>query len=129
MFKVLLCRVDGSSYKTSYTHFRRDHNLPQNVLLHLLCFAFQALSNFAFLAEVDDKLEAMLTDSKLQPGENSAGVLSTLTIVVWSIFLLRYSRGAPVAAKAAAIGALLLAFRLRHRLVKCGQAIHADSSF
>lgn len=52
-FKVVLNAAIGSRYAIAYAHFRRDHSVPLNIILHLLCLFIQVLGNFALLQVLD----------------------------------------------------------------------------
>lgn len=52
-FKVVLNAAIGSRYAIAYAHFRRDHSVPLNIVLHLLCLFIQVLGNFALLEVLD----------------------------------------------------------------------------
>lgn len=115
--KPLLSLLCGDGYETAYKHFRRDHSRADNLVLHLVCLAFQLLSNFALLGRLDEALvgEGGIVSSAFSSAYPFVGTgptklnLSTSTAHCW-IALLVFSGAPPVcsAASAASIVAALL---------------------
>lgn len=52
-FKPVLHAAIGDSYDVGYKYFRRDHNEPTNVALHLVALVWQLLGNFGLLKTLD----------------------------------------------------------------------------
>ena len=114
--KPLLCLLDGANYKAAYVHFRQDHHNNLNILLHVLCLVGQVCSNFAFLAELDNKLELHL-GTKSGDGQ-PLNLISSLTVVIWSVVLVLTTGGAPSAAKLGGIASIYAAYKMRKQVCK-----------
>jgi hypothetical protein len=54
-WKPVVSYACGASYQRAFSHFRRDHADPTNLLIHLLCLVIQICGNFGLLAVLDSK--------------------------------------------------------------------------
>jgi len=99
-YKPILNQAIGSGYERAYAHFRRDHQDPANLAIHLGCLVLQLGANFSLLAEIDDAI----TDK--------APLVSVSTALLWGKALVMDS-SAPAAVKAMSVASLLLAFKYR----------------
>lgn len=108
-FKPLLNAVAGNAYGPAYSHFRRDHQNPQNLAYHCLCLVLQLGFNYSLLAEVDDALHVEAASKR------TGGIVAGSTTALWILSLLT-ARGTPAPVRAAAIVAVALAHKARHAL-------------
>lgn len=109
-WKPLLNAIWGQTYERAYTHFRRDHQDPSNLLFHTMCLALQLSFNYSLLSE-GGKALAKLTGG----GKAIEDVLVTLTSAAWSFVLLR-ARGAPLSVRLLSVAAIALAHSQREKI-------------
>jgi hypothetical protein len=96
-FKPVVNQFVGSGYPTAYTHFRRDHSTPTNLLLHCGCFIAQLVGNFSLLKLVAESVPLCSS-------------LPEVSAVLWAGSLFA-AEGCPPDVKLAALGALSAGYR------------------
>ena len=104
-WKPTLNEAHGCSYAVAYAHFRRDHNVPYNLVLHCLCLVMQLLGNFLLLTVLD----ARFSKSAKYP------VLRFTPAIAW-IAALALPSECPAPARALSVAAVVAAAALAPRL-------------
>ena len=75
-WKPLALLSAGDTYAAAYSHFRRDHSDPTNLILHAVALCWQLAGNFGLLAALD----RLLVGDELWP----SGPLSALSALSWA---------------------------------------------
>lgn len=102
--KLLLQLTLGSPYTRAYHHFRNNHSLPLNIVVHLFGVVHILIANFAVLSLVDDAIVAVA-------GFNVG--ISLATAVAWASLLLFCTSPAPLAVRCTAVAAITAAYQAR----------------
>eukprot|EP00928_Gymnodinium_smaydae_P097947 TRINITY_DN8996_c0_g2_i1.p1 TRINITY_DN8996_c0_g2~~TRINITY_DN8996_c0_g2_i1.p1 ORF type:complete len:311 (-),score=51.81 TRINITY_DN8996_c0_g2_i1:126-1058(-) len=132
-WKPLLNILYGGAYKTSYSHFRKQHMDGINLLLHCLCLVWQLSSNYALLAELDRCVGPCVNRCLRALGkpatEEGGRVVTRCTTLFWCMHLLSTSP-TPISVKMGSVLAILsahnhlgAAFSSRWRAIIAGQSI------
>ena len=117
--KTLLAAARGASYKTSYAHFRRDHNRLSNIAAHLGCLGIQLAGNYAMLAWIDAWLRGARKESNnTKDANDQIDIVSLSTTVIWAWIQLRRTSGAPFIVKVASAAAIVAFYKKRHFFMK-----------
>jgi hypothetical protein len=106
-WKPLINASVGSAYSIAYQHFRRDHQLPTNLVAHLGCLVWQLGSNYAFLDAIDAWIDTHRTRAL---GDKVAELLprrtfAKLTTITWCLSLVA-AKGCPLIVKAASLASI-----------------------
>ena len=124
--KPLFNALEGSSYKRSYAHFRRDHSDNFDLFLHILALAFQLTGNYGLLHQLDI-LAGTDTIGAAKPSKGAlacqahatsaartggVGLMTGLTTAAWAAGLA--NTPAPTPVKAASFASLAVAYLFRH---------------
>jgi hypothetical protein len=103
-WKPLVAWASGADYLTGYKHFRRGHQHPINLGVHVVCLVLQVGGNFGLLAVLDAKLGF------------SGEWLAWSTIALWLATFCAVP--APSAVRVLTCLATLGGFALRHTIVE-----------
>ena len=108
-WKPVVNAVAGDDYMTGYKHFASGHSHFVNLALHCVCLFIQVFGNFGLLNVIDGRIN--------QPVQG-VRILSALSAISWSAYLLVAAKGAPLVARLGSAAVLALGYQLAPQITR-----------